>query len=175
MTGGAIGDPPRTPGLDQAAALARGLKPIARFVCLASLAAGAALSWWTRGWLQLSPGWTLAGALLLNLPALLYGWLWWLLYALGELPQRVHGAVGAFKDIAERPAAAPGTGGFRRLGRALGDLWRVLDETDNVMLPISAAVLLANPVGLVVLGAGFAGGVVLWLIAVPVGLARLFL
>ena len=156
---------PRTPGLDRAAALARGLKPIARFICLLSLIAGSGLSYGLWHSLQLSPAWTWTTAILLNLPALLYAWLWWLLYALGDLPARVHGAVGALEEMAERPSLPPQSGGFRRLGRVLGDIWTVLDKTDNVMLPISAAVLLANPVGLIMLGVGFAAAVVLWVTA----------
>src|SRR5882724_3554266 len=164
---------PVTPGLDQAAALARGLKPIARFICLLSLIAGSGSSYGLWHSLQLSPAWTWTAAILLNLPALLYAWLWWLLYALGDLPGRLHGAVDALEQMTERPSLPPGSGGFRRLGRVLGDIWTVLDKTDNVMLPISAAVLLANPVGLIMLGVGFAAAVVLWLIAAVVTLAQL--
>ena len=165
--------PPKSPGLDQAAALARGLKPIARFVCVASLVAAGWMSYVLHGWWHLATGGTATAATLLGLPALLYAWLWWLLYALGELPQRLYGAVGTFKEIADRPAAPAGAGGFGKLGRALGDLWRVLDETDSVMLPLSAAVLLANPIGLMVLGVGFAYGAVLWLVAAIVALTRI--
>lgn len=164
-------EPGRTPGLDQVAALARGLKPIARFVSVASFVAGAGLTFALQGWLHMDTGWIVASALMLGLPALLYAWLWWLLYALGELPERVHGAVGTIKEIRQRPSA---TSGFRKLGRALRDVWNVLDEADNVWLPISAAFLLANPIGLLVLVAGFACALVLWLAAAIVGVAYAF-
>lgn len=166
--------PRRLPALDRVAALARGLKPIARFVCLVSTLCAAWIGYLLHGWLQLSPGWTAGSTVLVGLPALLYAWLWWLLYALGELPERVHGAVGTFKEIATREPAPRGVSGLRLLGGALRDVWRVLDETDNVMLPISAAVLLANPLGLAVLGVGFAWALLLWLAAAIAGLARLF-
>lgn len=165
----------RKPGLDQAARLARGLKPIARFVCLASLIAGAALSYWLWDWLRFSTGWTVGVALLLGLPALLYAWLWWLLWALGDLPTRVDSAMGTLNQIKDRPALPEAAGGFRRLGRVLGDVWSVTDEADNVMLPLSSALLLANPIGLMVLGISFAYAVLLWLVAAGTGLVRLFL
>lgn len=156
--------PTATPGLDQAAALARALKPIARFICLLSLIAGSGLSWALWHSLKLSTAWTCTAAIFLNAPALLYAWLWWLLWALGDLPTRVHGAVGALEQMTARPGLPAGSGGFRQLRRMLGNLWTVIDQTDNVMLPISAAVLLANPLGLMVLGVGFAVAVVLWLV-----------
>src|ERR1041385_1224320 len=99
----------------------------------------------------MSPGWLTTPATLLALPALLYAWLWWLLYAIGDLPHRVYGAVDTLKDIRDRPPAATA---LRKLGRGLRDVWNVLDAADNVMLPISAALLLVNPVGWIVLAGG---------------------
>ena len=158
-------EPRRTPGLDQAAALARGLKPIARFICISSALAAAVLGYLLWSWLKSSAGWTTTIVVLLALPALLYAWLWWLLYALADLPTRVHGAVDTFKGMAEREPLPSGAGGFRRLGRILGDLWTVLDQTDNVWLPISATILLINPVGWIVLVVGLGIGFVEWLAA----------
>jgi hypothetical protein len=151
--------PPRTPGLDEVAALARGLKPVARFVAIASLIAAASIGYALQTWLQMGAlGLSLVGVLL-GLPALLYGWLWWLLYALGELPHRVYGAVDTLKEIRQRPAA---TTALRKLGRGLRDVWNVMDAADNVWLPISATILLMNPLGWMALAIGAGYAVILW-------------
>jgi hypothetical protein len=160
------------PGLDQAARLAAGLKPIARFICLASLASAGAITWWLWQWLQFSTGWIVGTSLLLGIPALLYGWLWWLLWAVSDLSARIDEAVGTIDDMRTRPSLPQSAGSFRRLGRILGDVWRVTDQADNVMLPVSAAILLANPIGLAVLAIGFACALVLWVVAAIWGLVR---
>jgi hypothetical protein len=161
------------PGLDQAARLAAGLKPIARFICLASLVAGGAITWWLWQWLHFSTGWIVGTALLLGIPAILYGWLWWLLWAVSDLPTRIDEAVGTIDQIRTRPSLPESAGSFRRLGRILGNVWTVTDQADNVMLPVSAAILLANPIGLAMLAIAFAYGLVLWLVAAVWGLILL--
>ncbi len=166
-----LAKPARTPGLDQVAALARGLKPIARFVGVASLVSGGWLAFALQSWLHLTSGWVITSALLLCLPGLLYAWLWWLLYALGELPQRLYGAVDTIKEIRQRPAAATA---LRKLGRGLRDVWNVMDAADNVWLPISATILLMNPLGWIVLAGGLASALVLWVIAFISAMVRLF-
>jgi hypothetical protein len=60
------------------------------------------------------------------------------------------------------------------MGRALRDVWNVLDEADNVWLPISATILLMNPVGWMALVGGFALALILWVCAGITGLALLF-
>jgi len=164
-------DTRRAPGVDQAAALARGLKPIARFIAIASAIATALIGYALQTWLQMGATWLVIVSVLLALPAALYGWLWWLLYALGELPQRLYGAVDTLKEIRDRPPAATAV---RKLGRGLKDIWNVLDAADNVWLPISATILLVNPVGWIALAIGFAYALVLWLSAVIVGAVKLF-
>jgi hypothetical protein len=158
------------PGLDQAARLAAGLKPIARFICLASLAAGGAITRWLWQWLHFSTGWIVGTSLLLGIPAILYGWLWWLLWAVSDLPTRIDEAVGTIDQIRTRPSLPESAGSFRRLGRILGNVWTVTDQADNVMLPVSAAILLANPIGLAVLAIAFACALVLWVVAAIWGL-----
>lgn len=160
------------PGLDQAARLAAGLKPIARFVCLASLVSAGAITWWLWQWLHFSTGWIVGTSLLLGIPAILYGFLWWLLWALSEMSSRLDEAVGTIDHIRTRPSLPESAGGFRRLGRLLGDVWRVTDQADNVMLPVSAAILLGNPIGLAMLAIGFVYGLVLWVVAIVWGLIR---
>jgi hypothetical protein len=161
------------PGLDQAARLAAGLKPIARFVCITSLVAAAAITWWLWSWLHFSTGWIVGTSLLLGLPAILYGFLWWLLWALSEMSSRIDEAVGTLDDIRTRPSLPQSAGAFRRLGRLVGDAWRISDQADNVLLPVSAVMLLGNPVGLLVLAIGFAYGALLWFIATIWGIGRL--
>jgi len=161
------------PGLDQAARLAAGLKPIARFVCLVSLISAGALTVWLWQWLHFSTGWIVGASLLLGIPAILYGFLWWLLWALSDMSSRLDEAVGTLDDIRTRPSLPQSAGAFRRLGRLLGDVWRVTDQADNVMLPVSAAILIGNPIGLATLAIAFAYGMVLWIVAAIWGLARL--
>jgi hypothetical protein len=154
-------EPRRTPGLDEVAALARGLKPIARFIAAGILGFAMYSAW------DLATGWLVTAGILLGLPGLLYAWLWWLLYALGELPERLHEGIGTFKGIRGRP---PATTALRKLGRGLKDVWNVMDAADNVWLPISATILLMNPFGWIVLAGGLAYALVLWLSAAVTGL-----
>ncbi len=161
------------PGLDQAAQLAAGLKPIARFVCLASLVAAGAMTWWLWQWLRFSTGWIVGTSLTLGIPAILYGFVWWMLWALSEMSSRLDEAVGTLDEMRTRPSLPQTAGAFRRLGRLLGDAWRVTDQADNVILPVSAAILLGNPIGLLVLALVFAYGALLWAVAILWEIGRL--
>jgi hypothetical protein len=161
----------RSPGLDQVASLARGLEPVARGIAVASLISAGILGYALHAWLQMAMGWLVTLLIVLALPGLLYAWLWWLMWALADLPGRVHGAIETVKDIRDRE---PATSAMRKMGRALRDVWNVLDEADNVWLPISATILLMNPIGWMLLVGGLAFAVILWLCAGVAGVALLF-
>lgn len=159
--------------LEPAARIARALTPVARWTCWLSLGAGGVLSYALWKWLALTPAWTAVAALLVGAPGLLYAFVWWLLSALGEMPERLRGAVGAVQTAATHVAASDVSRG-RRTWQALGDAINVADAADDVMLPIGSVLLFANPLGLLVLGLGFAAAVLLWIVALPVGLILLF-
>lgn len=162
-----------TQALEPAAKLARALTPVARWICFLSIAAAGVLSYALWKWLDLSTYWAVVTALLLGAPALLYAFVWWLLSALGEMRERVHGAVGAAQTAASNVVATD-VGAGRKLWRSLGDALRLADQADNVWLPVGSVLMLANPVGLLVLGAAFAAALVLWVVALGVGFVLLF-
>lgn len=162
--------------LTQLAGVANRLKPTARL--LTGIATLSAL--WLAFQLQAWTGASLlvAGLVLavLALPALLVGWLWWLLVDIAELPGIAARLLGG---DAPDPAATPGTGprpgvgeAFR-LGGSLRQAARLAWEFESLRGVIVGALVLANPVFLVLLGLALAATVMLGLAAALTGLGVL--
>ena len=160
--------------LDKLAAVAARLRPFARGLTLVATLSALWLAWQLQIWTGASL--TVAGIILLvlGLPALVCAWLWWLLVDICDLPDTAERALGILRP-APTPAddARVGVGETFRLGGSLKQAAKLAWEFDSLRGVIVGAMVLANPLFLLVLGISMAGAVVLGLIATLTGIGVL--
>lgn len=160
--------------LDRIAAVADRLRPVARGLTLVATLSALWLAHLLQQWTGLS--WTIAGIALfiLALPALICGWLWWLLADVCELPGIAERTLGILRPATV--AATPdntGIGETFRLGGSLKQAANLAWEFDNLRGVMVGVLVLANPLFLVVLGVAMVLAVLLALLSALVGLGVL--
>lgn len=160
--------------LDRIATVAARLRPLARGLTLVATLSALWLAFQIQLWTGAS--WTVAGIglLVLGLPALVCGWLWWLLADICDLPGIAERTLGILRPTATPGAPVPtGIGETFRLGGSLKQAAKLAWEFDSLRGVIVGVLILANPIFLIVLGIAMAGAVLLALLSALVGLGVL--
>lgn len=157
--------------LEQVASVARGLRPTAGRLTGIGFLSALWLTFQIQSWTGASP--LVAGLILLvlSLPALASGWLWWLLVDICELPEIAARAFGVIRPgSASTPAASAGVGEAFRMGGSLKQAAALAWEVESLRGVIVGVLVLANPLFLAVLGLSLVLTIFLAAVAAVTGL-----
>lgn len=161
--------------LGHVAAVARRLKPTARLLTGIATLSALWLAFLVQSWTGASNLVFGIVLLVLAIPALVVGWLWWLLVDVCELPEIAARLLGDPAPAIAAPDTKPGVGEAFRLGGSLREAAKLAWEFESLRGVIVGVLVLANPLFLALLGISLAAAVFLGVVAAVAGLGVLLL